>query len=498
MAMKLRKQTTAGFPEEYPLTKQRYGFGVSWTTLHGRQVDIDLQCVVVNNAGTIIDCAYYNNLKAVRAITHSGDETDGKPDHINEMVWVNMNKVPANVSLLVFVVAAYSGGSLQDVENGRLHVMEERQQNEIALFEMERSSGCVDVVAAMFRDPSEGWKLRIIDLPAEAGQHFMDILPLICDVVRDFIPSAPQRQKVAFAMEKGGVLDLPKDMGKITVGLSWDVDDGEADLDVSAILLDAEGNMLEAVFFGRLESVQHGITHMGDNLTGEGEGDDEQIKADLNMIGPDCQQVFFVVNIYDQSKTFSCVANPCARIVEDSSESEWCRFNLNEAGNDNGLIIAKIAREAGGRWGFHALGVPCRGTMYKDTLPEVQRLSGVKTSSLMQRGGSVDSLPQPSAPPPAEFVQPGGYAQRMMGAPQPGFAAAPGAYAQPPGAPMGAPRPGFAAAPGAYAQPPGAPPQFGARAAYVPGQPPGAYVPRQPPGHASRGAGPSLLAGGKA
>lgn len=127
----------------------------------------------------------------------------------------------------------------------------------------------MDVVAAMFRQ-GPGWRLRIVDVPAQTGQHFMDILPLLAETIRVFIPNAPKRQKVAFAMEKGGVLDLPQDMSKITVGLGWDVDDGECDLDVSAVLLDGNGRDIEAVFFGRLESEEHGITHSGDNLTGEG------------------------------------------------------------------------------------------------------------------------------------------------------------------------------------------------------------------------------------
>merc|ERR1712032_1294641 len=114
------------------LAKSRYGFGVSWET-GAREIDIDLQCVVVDNAGAIIDCAYYNNLKAVRAITHSGDEAAGKPDNISEMVWVNMRKLPPNVAVLVFVVAAYSGGFLKDVANGQLHVLEEAESREIAL-----------------------------------------------------------------------------------------------------------------------------------------------------------------------------------------------------------------------------------------------------------------------------------------------------------------------------------------------------------------------------
>ncbi|CAJ1449771.1 unnamed protein product [Effrenium voratum] len=386
----MAEANTAGVVEEYDLPKPRYAFGVSWRD-SGRHIDIDLQCVVVDNAGVIIDCAYYNNLKAVRAITHSGDETAGKPTGIQELIWANLNKLPAHVSVLVFVVAAYSGGLLQDVQDGRLHVFEEREVNEIGVYEMERSAAGVDVVAAMVRT-DVGWKMRIIEEPAEQGQHFMDILPLLSRVIGTFLPNAPKRQKVAFAMEKGGVLDMPLGMNSITVGLGWGVDEGEVDLDVSAVLLDQRGSVLEAVFFGHLESAEHGIVHSGDNLTGEGEGDDEQIRVDLLHVGLVAQQVFFVVNIYSQNKTFRQVASPYCRIVEDASGSELCRYSLSDAGSDNGLIIAKMAREVGGRWGFHALGLPCRGRTYKDSLPQIQEAASVKTRALMLQGGAMEEM----------------------------------------------------------------------------------------------------------
>eukprot|EP00928_Gymnodinium_smaydae_P032967 TRINITY_DN23744_c0_g4_i2.p1 TRINITY_DN23744_c0_g4~~TRINITY_DN23744_c0_g4_i2.p1 ORF type:complete len:431 (+),score=90.68 TRINITY_DN23744_c0_g4_i2:69-1361(+) len=389
----LRRMDTAGRPDDFDLPRPRYGFGVSWDAPPGQaKVDIDLQCVVVDTAGSIIDCAYYNNMKAVRAITHSGDENTGEKSGIDECVWVNMTRLPQNVGMLIFVVAAYSGGKLKDVANGMLHVLEERESQEIARFEMERSMGSVDVVAAMFRNPMGGWSLRIIDEPAQQGQHFMDILPLLGEVVRVFIPNAPKRQKVAFAMEKGGILDLPQTLDGITVGLGWDTDDGSVDLDVSACLVDARGANVETVFFGNLESRQHGIVHTGDNLTGEGDGDDEQIRVNLQRVGPQVEQVVFVINIYTPSRTFRQVANPYCRVVEDATGQELCRYSLREAGNENGLIVAKMNREAGNRWGFHALGLPCRGRTFKDSLPQLLRACQQDTKRLVQRGGTTTTM----------------------------------------------------------------------------------------------------------
>lgn len=381
------------------LPRTRYGFGASWDAVGGRNVDVDLQCIVVDFSGAIIDCAYYNNLKAARAITHSGDETVGKPDNIEEMVWVNLQKLPPNVAMLIFVVAAYSGGNLKDIANGKIHIMEERESCEISVLNLERNSASVNIAAAMFRNPLDGsgprntwrWSMRIVNEMVREGRHFMDVLPQLSGVIRSFLPHAPQRQKVAFAMEKGGVLDLPQSLGQITVGLGWDVDEGEVDLDVSAVLMDHNGVDLEAVFFGRLESEEHGIQHTGDNLTGEGDGDDEQILLNLDRIGDSVRQVFFVVNIYTPQKTFNQVAEPFCRILDNSSGSELCRYSLRDAGSESGLIIAKIAREAGDRWGFHALGLPCRGRTYKDSLAQLRAASKVKTASLMLRSQSTGS-----------------------------------------------------------------------------------------------------------
>ncbi|CAK9048743.1 unnamed protein product [Durusdinium trenchii] len=271
----------------------------------------------------------------------------------------------------------------------------------MAVYDMERSKAGVDVVAAMVRSGTT-WKMQIIEEPAEQGQHFMDILPLLSTVIRRFLPSAPVRQKVAFAMEKGGVLDMPLGMGSITVGLGWDVDQGEVDLDVSAVLLNDRAEDVEAVFFGHLESIQNGIVHSGDNLTGDGDGDDEQIQVDLNRIQPHVQQVFFVVNIYSANRSFRQVARPYCRIVDNMMGNELCRYSLSDAGNDNGLIIAKMARETGGRWGFHALGMPCRGRTYKDSMKQIQQAANVKTHALMLRSSTLetDHLDlAPSAPP---------------------------------------------------------------------------------------------------
>merc|ERR1712139_535370 len=115
------------------------------------------------------------------------------------------------------------------------------------------------------------------------------------------------------------------------------------------------------------------------------------IIVNLDQIGQDIQQVFFVVNIYTPHRTFTQVAEPFCRVVDNASGAELCQYALRDAGGESGLIIARIAREAGGRWGFHALGLPCRGRTYKDSLPQLRAACKTKTSSLLLRTQSSGS-----------------------------------------------------------------------------------------------------------
>eukprot|EP00930_Biecheleria_cincta_P083276 TRINITY_DN72882_c0_g1_i1.p1 TRINITY_DN72882_c0_g1~~TRINITY_DN72882_c0_g1_i1.p1 ORF type:complete len:428 (+),score=103.16 TRINITY_DN72882_c0_g1_i1:123-1406(+) len=409
--------------QELHLHTGKCGIGVSWDRV-GNTIDLDLQAVVVDNKGAIIDAVYYNNLKALKSITHSGDEQTGDKAGLDEVIWVSLQKLPEHVRLVIFVVAAFSGGSLREVSNGALHVLEEKLDNEVARYGLEQTDAAVDAVAMLRRTDEGAWCLRIIEEPAREGRHFIDILePVLGNVIRAEIPGAPRRMKVAFAMEKGSVVDLPETnaIGRIATGLGWDVSPsagGDVDLDVSAVIFSGDCRPLGAVFFGQTEGF--GLQHSGDNLTGEGDGDDEVIQADLMHVPAEAQQIFFVVNIYTNGVTFDNVSNAYCRIM-DASGDEMARYVLREGRGERGLIIARLFREpgigSGGRWGFQALGKFCRGQTWKDSVPEMDKLARMTAQQLQLRGSSYTSLDrgatvtaaQPAAAvvvaPPAPLVQ---------------------------------------------------------------------------------------------
>jgi len=272
---------------------------------------------------------------------------------------------------VLFVIASRNG-HLRDAENGKFHLFQDSFANEVATFALEKSDEEVDLVGALMHSEGDEWLFRLIDVPAQDGQHFVDILePTIGNFIREVVPGAPRRIKAAFAMEKGTVVDLPKtaDMRQVVAGLGWDTSDGDVDLDVSLVLMDQDCGHVDTVFFGNLEYT--GVKHSGDNLTGAGFGDDETITLELNQIPSNVRQAIFAINIYTNGKSFAQVANPYCRVVGADGE-EFCRYQLSEAGSEQGLLVARLFWDAGSkRWSFQAVGMPCGGRTWKDSMPQV-------------------------------------------------------------------------------------------------------------------------------
>mmetsp|Transcript_87121 Transcript_87121/g.247000 ORF Transcript_87121/g.247000 Transcript_87121/m.247000 type:complete len:434 (-) Transcript_87121:109-1410(-) len=384
----LQKKKSILKEEDFAARGSRFGIALSWDRSGGHAVDLDLQGIAFDAQGKLLDAVYYNNLKALgRGLTHSGDEVTGDKEGFDEAIWVNFPKMAATVPLLVFIVACYKGGSIHDARNGRFHLLEDRASNEVGQFRLENFAGKAAIIGSLMRK-SGGWVFRTAHEVAMDGQHFIDILePTIGNYVRRVIPGAPRRLKAAFAMEKGSVVDLPQAGGarQTVAALGWDTSMGEVDLDVSAVLLDGSAHEIECVFFGNEEA--QGIKHSGDNLTGDGSGDDESVCIELDALSKRVEQIFFVVNIYTKGRTFAQVANPYCRLVTSDGE-EFCRYQLTEAGSEQALIMARLFREPGNRWGFQAVGAPCRGQTYKDSMPAVLQYARTRPSDLGMRSVS--------------------------------------------------------------------------------------------------------------
>jgi tellurium resistance protein TerZ len=189
---------------------------------------------------------------------------------------------------------------------------------------------------------------------------------------------------MGLSLKKGQTLSLTKQNGEsltyIRLGLGWDsaippkrgffgaAKTVEIDLDASAILFDANRQPLDIVFFNQLSSQDGSIQHTGDNLTGDGDGDDETIKVSLPSVSAAVRHIVFVITSYSQ-QTFDMVQNAFCRVIDDSvpGSPEVANYRLGESGPYTAMVMAKLSR-VGGAWSFQAIGAPANGKTAHDVI----------------------------------------------------------------------------------------------------------------------------------
>lgn len=175
-------------------------------------------------------------------------------------------------------------------------------------------------------------------------------------------------------LTKGQKVDLTKDnpnLTKILVGLGWDVnafDSGASfDLDTSVFMVGSNGKCpteKEFIFYGNLEHSSGSVKHMGDNRTGEGDGDDEQIEIDLTKIPANIDKIAFTVTIYEadeRRQNFGQVSNSYIHIQDMITGADLIRYDLGEDFSiETAIVVGELYRH-NGQWKFNAIGSGFQG-----------------------------------------------------------------------------------------------------------------------------------------
>lgn len=179
---------------------------------------------------------------------------------------------------------------------------------------------------------------------------------------------------MSISLQKGQKVSLSKDnagLSNVMIGLGWDevkrkgglfsLKPQAVDCDASALLLQ-NGHLVDKkdiVFFGNLQHPSNTVRHMGDNLTGAGDGDDEQILVDLAGIPAQYDRIVLVVNIYQavqRKQHFGMIQNAFIRLVDARNNTEMCRYNLTEDYSGmTAMIFGEVYRH-NGEWKFNAIG----------------------------------------------------------------------------------------------------------------------------------------------
>jgi tellurium resistance protein TerD len=158
---------------------------------------------------------------------------------------------------------------------------------------------------------------------------------------------------------------------KFTIGLGWDTNSSSTgsgfDLDASVFILGDNGKIVSDahfIFYNNLKSPDDSVIHTGDNLTGDGDGDDEQVKIDLTKINPAVKEICIVVTIHDaqnRKQNFGQVRNSFIRIVDDSNNTEMVKYELEEDFSIETAVEFGRIYNKDGQWKFEAMGVGMKG-----------------------------------------------------------------------------------------------------------------------------------------
>ncbi|HEU5267408.1 MAG TPA: TerD family protein [Jatrophihabitans sp.] len=386
-----------------PIAADRVRAQLSWQGGSGVP-DVDGSALLLQESGRVEsddDFVFYNQPQhpsaAVRHAGKSGTTDTGE---------VDLARLPAGVERVVLAASA-DGGTFGQVPGLRLAITDLRTGAPLAEFAIEASAETAMVSGELYRRNGQ-WKFRAV------GQGYASGLAgLATDFgisVGDQTPAPPPPPPPGFVppppppgfvppppppgygpapaaglgappppppvagpppeqtldggrinLVKGARVSLVKRgapaLARVTVGLGWDPAPGRRniDLDASAIAFDAAGRKLEIVWFMHLKEFGGALRHAGDNLTGRGDGDDEQIHVDLAGLPATVASLVVTITSFKGQK-FTEVANAYCRLVDADTGQELVRYNLSESQPASAVIMAVLRRTPAGTWEMRAIG----------------------------------------------------------------------------------------------------------------------------------------------
>ncbi|WP_333769736.1 TerD family protein [Streptomyces sp. IBSBF 2435] len=309
------------------------------------------------------DFVFYNQPQGGPGVTHRSGGGSG-PDAIT----VDTDAVPAGIEKIV-VTASLDGGGAFGGTTPTATVRNADDGSVIASFAPAGLGPETALVVVEVYRRGGAWKVRAV------GQGYANGL---AGIATDFgvnveEPAAPGRislDKGRVNLRKNETVSLVKGgkplLSSVRMALGWEPAYGgrDIDLDASVLVYGPQRNHLETCYFGRLTVLNGAIQHSGDNLTGDGSGDDESITVHLGGLPPEATGLVFTVNSYSGQK-FNKVAKAYCRLLDGASGEELVRFDLTGGEAKTGVLMAKLVKQFSGEWEMTALGTFVNGRTAK-------------------------------------------------------------------------------------------------------------------------------------
>lgn len=364
-----------------PVAARRVRAVVGWNAGSGVP-DVDASALLVTESGKVRsdeDFVFYNQPNHPGgAVAHTG-KSAAAGGAATDTLTVDLSRLTPDVTGVALAASA-DGGTFGQVPGLHLTIFDADSGAELARFEdMKASTETAFVVGELylrngawkFRAVGQGWASGLAGLATDFGISVEEPAAAPPPAPAP-TPSGPVNlDKGLVSLRKGDRVSLTKTgapaPSKVILGLGWDpAKSGQAiDLDASVIAFDPSGTTLEIVYFGNRMEFGGAIAHSGDNLTGEGDGDDEQIVVDLSQLPAKVAALVFTINSFRGQK-FTEISRAFCRLVEAASNSELVRFDLTESQPHTGVLMCAITRTPAGTWEMRALGTFHDGRTGKD------------------------------------------------------------------------------------------------------------------------------------
>lgn len=353
---------------------------LSWDAGSGAP-DLDVAALLLTRGKVRSDAdfVFYNQpTHASGAVRHAGKSAPGP--RRTDTVEVDLRAVEAGVDT-VAVVASVDGRTFAAVRGLRVEVVDAATGADLVAFDVAGEGSETAMLAGELYRRGDGWKVRSVGQGWATGLAGLatDMGISVDDPVRPPPASPPAAapttppppaatpgpvrvnlDKGRVSLRKNETVSLVKTgappLTFVVMGLGWDpVRRGkDVDLDASVVVFDPRGTVLDTIYFGNLAGFGHAIQHAGDNLTGAGDGDDEQIRVDLSALPREAAVLVFTITSY-RGQRFDEVANAFCRLVDGRSNTELVRFELSESERHTAVIMAALYR-TGPTWSMQAIG----------------------------------------------------------------------------------------------------------------------------------------------
>ncbi|MGQ0466060.1 MAG: TerD family protein [Sporichthyaceae bacterium] len=349
---------------------------LGWTAGAGSP-DVDASALLVTESGKVRsddDFVFYNQPNHPGgAVSHAG-KSGG-----TDTLLVDLSRLTPDVTGVALAASA-DGGTFGQVPGLHLTLFDADSGAELARFDdMQASTETAFVVGELylrngawkFRAVGQGWASGLAGLATDYGISVEEPTPpaaappAAAPAAPPPPPPAPagpvNLDKGLVSLKKGDRVSLTKTgapaLSKVIFGLGWDPAKGgkDIDLDASVVVFDAAGKDLEVVYFSARFAFGRAIEHSGDNLTGEGEGDDEQIVVDLKDLPGNVAALVFTINSFRGQK-FTEVSRAFCRLVDATTNAELVRFDLTDSQPATGVLMCAVTRTPAGTWEMRALG----------------------------------------------------------------------------------------------------------------------------------------------